>query len=406
MKRDLGSAPRKGIAMKVIFNRSAISAAVAPLMCAVSGKSTLTTIEGILIEAKFPDTCVMTTFDLEKGVRITVEAKVIEEGSYIINAQKFNQTLRVMEGEEVTLTVDQKLVACIFSGKSSHKMSALAGEEFPNIPELVSDRSFLVGQSVVKKMMNQVSFAMGINDQRTVLNGTFWKIEDNALMMVACDSFKLAKCKKQTELVNKNTNGNEHLEYKFIVPVKTMNELNRLVSDDEEAVMQIYVTRKHIVFLIGELTFFSRLVDGEYIDYDRIIVGTHRIRVKLDKRMLVSALERAALVTEERIAGSVRSHVKLDVVGDTLKISAVSSAGSTYDELTVGHEGEDLLIAFNNKYLIDSVRACGEDEIVLSMSSPLTSMNIEPVACYEAKKNGEAPEEEEIFMLLPVRMKD
>ena len=392
--------------MKVIFNRSAISAAVAPLMCAVSGKSTLTTIEGILIEAKFPDTCIMTTFDLEKGVRITVEAKVIEEGSYIINAQKFNQTLRVMEGEEVTLTVDQKLVACIFSGKSSHKMSALAGEEFPNISELVSDRSFIVGQSVVKKMMNQVSFAMGINDQRTVLNGTFWKIEDASLMMVACDSFKLAKCRKQTELVNKNTNGNEHLEYKFIVPVKTMNELNRLICDDEEAVMQIYVTRKHIVFLIGELTFFSRLVDGEYIDYDRIIVANHRIQVRLDKKVLISALERAALVTEERIAGSVRSHVKLEVVGDMLKISAVSSAGSTYDELMVGHTGEDLLIAFNNKYLTDSVRACGEDEIVLSMSSPLTSMNIEPAACREAKQAGQIPEEDEIFMLLPVRMKD
>ena len=102
--------------MKVIFNRTAISAAVAPLMCAVSGKSTLTAIEGILIEAKFPDTCIMTTFDLEKGVRITVDAKVIEEGCYIINAQKFTQTLRVMEGEEVTLTVDTKLVAsCVSS---------------------------------------------------------------------------------------------------------------------------------------------------------------------------------------------------------------------------------------------------------------------------------------------------
>ena len=94
--------------MKIIFNRSAISSAVAPLMCAVSGKSTLTAIEGILVEAKIPDTCTLTTFDLEKGVRITVEAKVIEEGSYIINAQKFTQTLRVMEGEEVTLTVDEK----------------------------------------------------------------------------------------------------------------------------------------------------------------------------------------------------------------------------------------------------------------------------------------------------------
>lgn len=397
--------------MKIIFNRTAISTAVAPLMCAVSGKSTLSTIEGILIEAKIPDTCVMTTFDLEKGVRITVEAKVLEEGSYIINAQKFVQTLRVMEGEEVTLTVDQKMVACIFSGRSSHKMSALAGGDFPSIPDLVSDRSFIIGQAVVKKMMNQVDFAMGINDQRAVLNGTFWKISDDSLMMVACDSFKLAKCRKKTELVNRNTNGNEHLEYRFIVPVKTMNELNRLISDDEEAVMQIYVTRKHIVFLIGELTFFSRLVDGEYIDYDRIIMNSHRITVIADKRELISALERAALVTEEKIAGSVRSHVKLEIEKDTLKISAVSSAGSTYDELYIDHFGDDLIIAFNNRYLIDSIKACSDERVLLSLSSPLTSMNIEPVEGHnqrmDAKKvlMGEI-EEEEIFMLLPVRMKE
>lgn len=384
--------------MKIIFNRSAISAAVAPLMCAVSGKSTLTTIEGILIEAKIPDTCVLTTFDLEKGVRITVEAKVIEEGSFIINAQKFNQTLRVMEGDEVTLTVDDKLVACIVSGRASHKMSALVGSDFPNIPELVSDRSFIVGQSVVKKMMNQVSFAMGYNDQRAVLNGTFFKITDDHLMMVACDSFKLAKCSKKTDLTNKNTNGNDHLDYSFIVPVKTMNELNRLISDDEEALMQIYVTRKHIVFLIGELTFFSRLVDGDYIDYNRIIMNSHKISVKLNQRELIAALERAALVTEEKIAGSVRSHVKLDASQNILKISAVSSAGSTYDELFTEHTGDDILIAFNNRYLIDSVRACSSENIKLSMSSPLTSMNIEPADKKE--------DEEEIFMLLPVRMKD
>ena len=384
--------------MKVIFNRTSISSAVAPLMCAVSGKSTLTTIEGILIEAKFPDTCIMTTYDLEKGVRITVEAKVIEEGKFIINAQKFTQTLRVMEGEEVTLTVDDKLVACIFSGKSSHKMSALRGEEFPNIPDLESDRSFIVGQAVVKKMMSQVSFAMGVNDQRAVLNGTFFHITDDSIMTVSCDSFKLAKCKQNTELVNKNTNGNEHLEYKFIVPVKTVNELGKLICDDEEALMQIYVTRKHIVFLIGELTFFSRLVDGEYIDYNRIIVKSHKIKVGIDKRELVSALERASLVTEEKIAGSGRSHVKIEVCGGVMKISAVSSAGSTYEEINIDHEGDDLLIAFNNRYLIDSVKACSDDRITLSMSSALTSMNIEPSESEEGK--------EEIFMLLPVRMKE
>ena len=387
--------------MKVIFNRTAISAAVTPLMCAVSGKSTLTAIEGILIEAKFPDTCIMTTFDLEKGVRITVEAKVIEEGCYIINAQKFTQTLRVMEGEEVTLTVDPKLVASFVSRRSSHKLNALPARDFPSIFDLTSDRSFIVGQAVIKKMLQKVSFAMASNDQRVVLNGTFMKVDDNSIMTVSCDSFKLAKCRKKTELVNKNTNGKDFLDYKFIIPVKTVAELIRLLDDDEEATMQVYVTRKHVVFIIGEITFFSRLVDGEYIDYNRIIMANQRINVKVNRQELTAALDRAALITEEKIAGNVRSHVKLDINEDVLKINAVSAAGSTYDELFIEHTGDNIIIAFNNRYLIDSVRACGSEEIVLALSSPLTSMNIVP-----AENDYENKGEEELFMLLPVRMKD
>lgn len=384
--------------MKIIFNKSTVMSAVAPLMCAVSGKSVLSTIEGILIEARVPDTCILTTYDLEKGVRTTIEAKVIEEGKFIINAQKFNQTIRVMGGDEITLTVDDKMSACISCGKSSHKMSALPGDDFPALPELTSDRSFITNQAVLKKMISQTSFAMAVNDQRAVLNGCFFKITDDSLMAVSCDGFKSAKCRKDTDLENKNTNGNAHLDYSFIVPVKTVNELNKLISDDEEALTQIYVTRKHIVFLIGELTFFSRLIDGNYIDYDRIMIKNHKLNIVVDKQTLVSALERAALVTEERIAGSVRSHVKLEVCEGLLKISATSASGSTYDEIAVEHDGPDLVIAFNNRFLIDSVRACDADRIRISMSSPLTSINIEPADAEEGK--------EEVFMILPVRMKD
>ena len=387
--------------MKIIFNRTTVSAAVAPLMYAVSGKSTLTAADGILIEAKMPDTCVLTTFDLEKGVRISVEAKVIEEGSFIINAQKFNQTLRVMDGEEITLTVDEKLVASIVSGKSSHKMIALPASDFPSIPDLVSDRSFIISQSVVKKMLSQVAFAMGNNDQRQVLNGTFIKIDDDSITTVACDSFKLAKCKRRTELANKNTNGNAHLDYAFIVPSKTVGDLQRLLDDDDEALTQIYVTRKHIVFVIGEITFFSRLVDGQYIDYNRIIVATHPINTVADKDALLSSLERAALITEEKIAGSVRAHVKLDFCEDILRISAISAAGSTYDEVSIEHMGSDLVIAFNNRFLIDGVRACDSERIRMTASSPLGSMNITPED-NDYEKNGA----EELFMLLPVRTKD
>lgn len=387
--------------MKIIFNRSEVSTAIAPLMYTVSGKSTLTAVDGILIEAKMPDTCVLTTFDLEKGIRITIEAKVLEEGSYIINAQKFNQTLRVMDGEEIMLSVDNKMIASIVSGKSSHKMSALAGSDFPSIPDLVSDRSFIIGQSVVKKMFSQVSFAMGNNDQRVILNGTYVKIDDDSITMVACDSFKLAKCRRATQLTNKNTNGKDYLEYAFVVPSKTVNDLCRLLSDDEEAMTQIYVTRKHIVFVIGEITFFSRLIDGEYIDYNRIIVTNHPITVSEDRIRLLSALERAALITEEKVAGSVRAHVKLNINEGVLRISAISAVGSTYDELNVEHTGNDIVIAFNNRFLIDSIRSCDSERVMLSLTSALNSMNITPVDnSYE--KNGV----EELFMLLPVRTKD
>ena len=383
--------------MKIIFNRQKILNDIAPLMGAVSGKSTLTAIEGILIEARKPDTCIMTTYDLEKGVRITTEAKVIEEGTYIINAQKFSQTMGVMNSEEVTLTVDSKLSVCIESGKSVYKMSALEASDFPEIPKLTTPMGFTLKESVLKEMIGQTSYAMGVNDQRGILNGTYFLVKEGRLMLVTCDSFKLAKCIRTTEIGNGNDDG-EEVRYAYIVPIKSIKELQKLLSDDEDAVTRIYYQRKYMVYEIGGITFFTRLIEGEYIDYNRIIVKDHRINIRMDRMELLSALERASLVTEERIAGNTRSHVRLDINGHIMAISANSAIGSTYDEVEIEHEGEDMFIAFNNRYLMDSVRACRGERIVMSLSSALTSINIRP----ETDEEGG----EDVFMLLPVRMKD
>ncbi len=383
--------------MKIIFDRQKMANDITPLMCAVSGKATLTAIEGILIEAKKPDTCIMTTYDLEKGVRIKTEATVLEEGIYIINAQKFSQTLKVMNSDEIVLTVDSKLSVCIEAGKSVYKMNALPASDFPAIPELCSLMSFTVRQSVLKDMFSQTMYAMGVNDQRGILNGTYFYVFDDLLMFVTCDSFKLAKCVRKTDIGNMNTDG-EKIRYNFIIPYKTVNELYRLLSDDEEALTRIYYKRKYMVMEIGDIVFFSRLIEGEYINYDRIILKTHTVKIGMNRQEFLSALERASLVTEERIAGNTRSHVRLDITGNTMAVSANSVIGSTFDEVEITHEGEDMFIAFNNRYLIDSVRACRGERIRISLSSALTSINIEP----------EVNEKdcEDIFMLLPVRMKD
>lgn len=384
--------------MKITFDRQHVLNATAPLMCATSGKSTLSATEGILIEAKHPDVCTMTTYDLEKGVRVSVEAKVVEEGTFIINAQKFVQTLRVMSEGEVTLTVNAQLSATMESGRFSHKMSALKGADFPDLPRLESERGFTLTEGTLRTMLGKTMHAMATDDQRRpILNGCFFDVKGDRLMLVSCDSFRLAKCTTKAEIDNNNKDGSD-LNFRFIVPIKTVNELVRLIGYGDEKV-RIHMMRKHIIFYVGDIIFFSRLLEGDYIDFDRIIIRQHKIHVTVERDAFLSALERAALITEEKISGRMQSHVKLELEGDVLKVLAASAAGSTYDELEVEHDGGDILIAFNNKYLIDAVRACDANKLQISLSSPLTSINIEP---------GEGKEEdtEDLFMLLPVKMKE
>ena len=383
--------------MKIVFRRDVICAAVAPLMSGVSTKMTLAATEGILIEASLPNVCVMTTYDIEKGVRITVEADVIEAGSAIVSASKFNQIVRVMDGD-ITLTVDDRNCATIVSGRSSHTMTALPAKDFPEIPRLTSAQGFVAPQRVVRSMMAKCMYAMGVNDQRPVLNGLFFSVAGGKLHMVSCDSFKMATCATEADIYGLEADLAVE-DTRFILPNKSVSELYKLLNDkDEEAVVTVYTSRKNIIFVMGDLTFFSKLIEGEYIDYNRIILRNHRITVYADRESVISALEHAALITEEKVAGSVRSHVRLEVQGHVLKISATSGTGSSYDEVAIGHEGDDLVIAFNNRYLIDSLRACQADRIKLSMSSPLSSINIEP--------SDDDTAVEDLFMLLPVRMKD
>ncbi len=386
--------------MKIVFNRQEIINCVTPLMCAASGsRSSIAAVEGILFEAEAPSTVTMTTYDLEKGVRTTVEANVLEGGSCVINAQKFLQSVKVMSGDEITLSVNDRLAVSIMSGKSNYRMSALPAADFPALPALRTELGFTLPSGVLRKMINKVSYAMGVNDQRIILNGTYFKVNDGDLLCVACDSFRLAKSEKKLEFGRINDD-RDALHFAYVVPAKTINELCRMLPDDDELTVAVYMGRKHMVYVIEGLTFFTRLIEGEYIDYDRIIIKNHRIIVECPREALLMALEKAAIVTEEKIVGAGRAYVKLSLEGGLLKVTAESALGSSYDEIPVEHEGEDIVIAFNNRYLIDSVRSCTGDTVELQMSTPLTSVNIIPVH----PDDGE--DTEDVFFLLPVRMQN
>ena len=375
--------------MKIRFTKSVLSEALKPLLNTVSVKSSTASGESVLIQAYDDDRVVMTTFDNDKGTQTVVEAEVQEPGAYMINAMKLDQIVRVCDDVEVLVQVDSSLGVQIESGRAQTKMIANSADDFATIPDLSGDSGFEVAQSVFKKMLQKVHFAIGVNDQRTILNGCLVEIEDNKMLVVASDGFRIARCETEVDITNI---GNEQ-KFKFIVPGKSVNELIKLLSDESEENARVYMNKKFMIVVVGKFTFFTKLIEGEYLDFDRIIVKNHKIKVRVNKYEMLNALERAALVTEEKFIG--QSHVKITIEDQIIKVTAMSTISSLYDEVECEHEGEDLFISFNNRFLIECVRACDAENILLSLNSSFSAMNITP---------DDEDSDNDVYMVLPIKI--
>ena len=171
--------------------------------------------------------------------------------------------------------------------------------------------------------------------------------------------------------------------------------------------MVIAFGRKHVIFHMGESLFFSRLIDGEYIDYNSVIPKSNEIKVELDRRDLLESLERVSLVTDDKSVGQIRGYVKCVFEEGLLKVSSSSSVSSVSDELDIVKTGNDITIAFNCKYLLDALRAISDDRVKLSLATPLMSVLIEPA---EKKEEGSEEQKEDegrfLYMVCPVKMKE
>lgn len=378
--------------MKIVFNRQALINTMSPLMCAVGSRGTNPITEYLNVKTDAENGVVLTTYDLEKAVRTSTEGNVYEDGNYCVNAVKFLQTLKLMDGDDVTLEINDRLEAFVRSGRAHYKLCALSGDDFPVIPAVQTGEGFEISAKQLKKMIAKTEYAMGINDQRPVLNGAFFKIGGGELLIVACDSFKLAKCRAKVEI---RTLSGKNDEFKYILPQRTVSELLKMLPDGDDDKVIFNLSHKNMICTFEGISFFSRLIEGEYIDYDRIILTTHRIHAVIDRNMLLSALERASVVTEEKVPGSTKPPITCEFEGNLLKLSASSSAGVSYDEIETEHEGEDITISFNNRNLMESIRACGSEKMRMDLSTPLNSVNIIPL--------GEEDGGEEVFFIMPVR---
>ncbi|MBQ8837414.1 MAG: DNA polymerase III subunit beta [Clostridia bacterium] len=380
--------------MKIKFEKAKMLEKLVRAMGAVSQKNTHPFTEGVLLET-CDDGLKMSTYDMEKSVRALVEAEVVLPGACVINAQRLLSIVRILPESVVTLTVDENLLVNIKSGRSSFSLHALAAKDFPQMPVITSRESFTMEQCALKKMIVRTAHSIAQIDKRPILCGAFFKLEQDNIRVVSCDSFTLSLCNLRTPIVTVIDN----LERtSFIVPGKTITELVKMLSDEPGEFVTIMVTKKNIIFNMENLVFSSRLVEGEYIDYDRLIPKDQPIEAVLDAKAFQDALERAALISEEKIAGSTKNYVKLSFVGNALQITSKSANGDIYEEIEAEHTGPDIEIGFNCRYLIDTMRSINTEKIRVKLITPNMSATIEPI--------DDEAEDSYIYMVLPLKMKE
>ncbi|MBQ0108730.1 MAG: DNA polymerase III subunit beta [Clostridiales bacterium] len=372
--------------IKFVSDKKTLLSLILPAATAASNKSTLPALEGLLFTLK-DDNLTVCGYDLEKGVRTSGTVVPKEDGSIIINASKMVSIVRNFPDCDILVEADDRNMVRISGGMSDFVIHGFAHEAFPSLPELGGENSFDISRPLMKDIINSTVFAVAQSEARPILMGELFMIENRTLTVVALDNFRLA-LREEKNCVFNNDN-----RFSFVVPGKALSDLARLLDDDEEP-LRVEFTAKYIIFKLGTTVFFSRLLEGEYLDYKRALPTQNRIFATIDRVSFVESAERASLLVDEKL----RTPLRCKFEDGNLNISCNTQYGSVNDNLHIDKQGTDIEIGFNNRYLLDALRACKDDTIKVSLSTPLMSMVIEPA---EKDENSSY-----IYLVLPCKLKD
>ena len=366
--------------MKINCNKDELFSVISNVSRAVSAKSTLTALEGILLRAK-GDKLYLSAYDLDMGMSSSIEARVHEEGEIVLTAKLFVDMVRRMAGEDVCIESDEKLLTQIKSGLSEFTILGIPAEEFPELPQVGDSAVFQLPQNMLKSMVDQTLFAIATNDAKPVHTGSLFEFENGILNVVSVDGFRLALRREKVACEE---------DLSFVVPGKTLSEISKLLDDDEETNVDISASHKHIIFQVNGYSVVSRLLEGEFLDYKAAIPPTTASTVTVNKRSFMESIERTSLLISDRL----KSPLRVKFEDGSIKMSCSTAIGKAYDELDCKMEGAGVEMGFNNRYLIDALRASDCDEVKLEISGALSPMKIVPLSG-----------DHFLFLVLPVRLK-
>jgi len=367
--------------MNIVIEKQPLLDAVLNVSRAVGSKSSIPALEGILFQAR-GHSLRLTAYDLEMGILTDVDCQVIEPGEIILSSKLISDIVRKMPGDSMTISSDEKNLTLIKSGITEFTVLGLPADEFPEMPAISKEDSICLCEPMLKSMICQTMFACAQGDSKPVHTGVLFDIKDKIITLVAVDGYRLA-LRRESILTD--------MEVNFIVPSKTLSEIVKLLGDNDEQNVFIWIARKHIVVEMNGYQVITRLLEGEFLDYSAAIPTAHLTEVSVNTRAMAEAIERTALLINDRLKSPLKCHFE----GDKLVLSCTTAIGKAYDELKLKKAGEDVLIGFNNRYLLDALKYSGCDEVRLLINGPLSPMRV-------MAPSGDSF----VFLVLPVRLKN
>ncbi len=369
--------------MRIICSKDRLMENINIVSKAVTQRTTLPILECILLTADDNGLKLMAN-DLEMGIETAyIPATVVEKGVIALEARMFSEIIRRLpDGEDVSLYSNENNITMINCKKTEFKILGQYGDEFPKIPKVEKSDEYKIKSSVLRSMIRETIFAVSLDESKPVLTGELFEIENGILNMVAVDGFRVAyrispfeeKCPDKTA----------------VIPSKTLNDISKIIPADEEAIISLYFTDKHVLFETKECTVVSRLLEGEFLKYRQIFTDDHTTSVKIHRQQFIMSLERASLISKD----IKKNPVKLQVEGDVLIITSNTEMGTSYDEIATVTEGSNLEIAFNPRYLIDALKAIDDEYINIKFTTSLSPCTIV----------GQEPHNYK-YLILPLRLK-
>ncbi len=331
----------------------------------VAQKSALSAIEGILCKAE--RTLTFTGYNMETAITYEIDADVTETGTCVLPAKLFGDIIRRLPEGPVTVVVDENFKVSIRAGYASFQISAEGAEDYPELPDVSTGSAIRIPQTAMKELIGGTIFSVSENQGRPIHTGVKFEVEEDTVSAIAVDGFRLARRTFHTE----EPTGRK---ISFVVPAQGLKEVEKILQDGEEDVL-FTLGNKHILFRMGCATLICRLLEGDFLDWRRVVPTNCPIQLVANVAELTSSLERVGLIVSEKY----KSPVRCVFSDQVLLLKTNTTIGAAEDRCSFAGDGKELEIGFNVRYLCDALRAVPSEEVTLELTNGLSPIVMTPV---------------------------